>query len=116
MVSLHAFNAGGPGSIAGQETRSQLRVHMPQLKILCAAIGPGTLKKNLFLKSIKFWNKYLSAFQSLHFRKVIWDKGEIGVVQTILQYVCKSSWLPKIHLYTLFFSSLSFQQPPIFSQ
>ena len=32
-------NAGGPGSTPGQGTRShmlQLRVHMPQLKILCA--------------------------------------------------------------------------------
>ena len=30
----HALNAGGPGSISGQETRS----HMPQLKILHAAM------------------------------------------------------------------------------
>ena len=33
-------NAGGPGSIPGQGTRShmlQLQVHVPQLKILCAA-------------------------------------------------------------------------------
>ena len=38
---LCASNAGGPGSITGQGTRShvlQLGVHMPQLKILHAAI------------------------------------------------------------------------------
>ncbi|TEA42194.1 hypothetical protein DBR06_SOUSAS6810117, partial [Sousa chinensis] len=34
-LRLHAPNAGGPGSIPGQGTRSympQLRAHMPQLK------------------------------------------------------------------------------------
>ena len=39
-LRLHAPNAGGPGSIPGQVTRShmpQLSVHMPQLKILHAA-------------------------------------------------------------------------------
>ena len=34
-LRLHAPNAGGPGSIPGQGTRS----HMPQLKIPCAATG-----------------------------------------------------------------------------
>ena len=33
-LRLHALNAGGPGSISGQETRS----HMPQLKILRATM------------------------------------------------------------------------------
>ena len=40
-LRLHAPNAGGPGSIPGQGTRShmpQLRVCMPQLKILYAAM------------------------------------------------------------------------------
>ncbi|TEA39938.1 hypothetical protein DBR06_SOUSAS10310031, partial [Sousa chinensis] len=40
-LRLHAPNAGGPGSIPGQGTRShmpQLRVCMTQLKILCAAM------------------------------------------------------------------------------
>ncbi|TEA42215.1 hypothetical protein DBR06_SOUSAS6810144, partial [Sousa chinensis] len=39
-VRLRAPSAGGPGSIPGQGTRSdmlQLRVHMPQLRCLCAA-------------------------------------------------------------------------------
>ncbi|TEA14718.1 hypothetical protein DBR06_SOUSAS3110025, partial [Sousa chinensis] len=38
-LRLRAPNAGGPGSIPGQGTRShmpQLRVHILQLKILCA--------------------------------------------------------------------------------
>ena len=33
-LRLHAYNAGGLGSIPGQETRS----HMPQLKILHAVV------------------------------------------------------------------------------
>ncbi|TEA30625.1 hypothetical protein DBR06_SOUSAS4110064, partial [Sousa chinensis] len=39
-LRLHAPNAGGPGSISGQRTRShmpQLRDHMPELKIPHAA-------------------------------------------------------------------------------
>ena len=39
-LRLQGPNAGGPGPIPGQGTRShmsQLRVHMPQLKILHAA-------------------------------------------------------------------------------
>ena len=39
-LRLHTPNAGGPGLIPGQGTRScmpQLRAHMPQLKILHAA-------------------------------------------------------------------------------
>ncbi|TEA36668.1 hypothetical protein DBR06_SOUSAS310070, partial [Sousa chinensis] len=39
-LRLHTPNAGGPGSIPGQGTRShmlQLRVHMLQLKFLHAA-------------------------------------------------------------------------------
>ena len=39
-LKLHTPNAGGPGSIPGEETRShmlQLRIHMPQVKILHAA-------------------------------------------------------------------------------
>ena len=40
QLRLHAPNAGSPGSIPGQGTRSripQLRACMLQLKILCAA-------------------------------------------------------------------------------
>ena len=40
-LRLHAPNAGGPGSIPGQGTRSrmsQLRVHMLQLKLPHAAM------------------------------------------------------------------------------
>ena len=44
-LKLHAPNAGGPGSIPGQGTRSHMlqpRVHMPQLNILHAATkDPG---------------------------------------------------------------------------
>ena len=39
-LKFHAPNAGGPGSISGQGSRSQmpqLRVHMPQLKTMHAA-------------------------------------------------------------------------------
>ncbi|TEA34999.1 hypothetical protein DBR06_SOUSAS9710073, partial [Sousa chinensis] len=40
-LRLHAPNAGGPGLIPGQGTRSRMpqpRVHMPQLKIMHAAM------------------------------------------------------------------------------
>ena len=39
--------AGSPGLISSQETRShmpQLRVPMPQLKMLCVQLTPGTAK------------------------------------------------------------------------
>ena len=53
-LRLHTPNAGGPGSIPGQGTRShmpqlrarmlQLRAHMPQLRARMLQLRPGAAK------------------------------------------------------------------------
>ena len=51
-LRLHTPNAGGPGLIPGQGTRShmwQLRVLMPQLKILCAITKTWCSQINIYI-------------------------------------------------------------------
>ena len=54
-LRLHTPNAGGPGLIPGQEIRSrlpQLRVHMLQLKIPCAATKTQHSQINKFFNEL----------------------------------------------------------------
>ena len=76
-LRIHTPNAGDPGAIPGQGTGSQmlqLRVHMPQLKILCAPTKTWCSQINTQIKKFKYMNKKYEEWKGFFL------KGEDGIV------------------------------------